>query len=124
MSGTTPFDQAKALINQATAGITACLGQTNTMKAIPSTYHSLIAGIRDDARAAVIGTDDDIRTLMAVKRFHETFRARVQRLIDLAVEGKGGPNIPGEPIKPSSESARVISHINAYKRAAELVGAW
>ncbi len=122
--GTTPLDQAKALIAQAIKGLTDCLAQPNTMKAIPSTYHSLIAGIRDDARGMVIGTDDDIRALMGVKRFHETFRDRVQRLIELAVEGKGGPNIPGEPIKPSSESARVISHINAYKRAAELVGAW
>lgn len=116
--------EAKDLIKEATDGLTLCLGQKNVMDSIPGQYHGVITSIRDTTRGAIIGDVDDVRDLLAKTWNGQTLRARVQRMIAAAVEGKGGADMPGPAIKPSSESARVVLHINSVKRAAELVGAW
>lgn len=116
--------EAKDLIKEATDGLNKCLDQKNVMDTIPGQYHGVITSIRDTIRGAIIGSTDDVRDMMGKTWNGQTLRARVQRMIAAAVEGKGGPDMPGPAIKQSSESARVVLHINSVKRAAQLVGAW
>ena len=106
------INEAKTLLAQAKTGFEGF----KTGDGIPAEYISYAHSMAADIGAATINTADDIRTLMAKLYKLVRFDQRAQRIIDAGVEGKGGPNAPGEPIPATSIGARLVSHANAIIR--------
>lgn len=113
--------EAKKQLPQVVSGLGVLITDSGTPLAMQKTHIDLMKGIHDDVKTFPVNNAADVRALLKLAKTSRTLVQRAQALINAAVEGKGGPDVPGPEIKPGDISGRLVGTVNIIIRLNKFV---
>lgn len=113
--------EAQQDLPQVVSGLGVLLTASGTPKVMSASQIDSMKGIHSDVKGFPVNSAADVRALLKLTKFSTPLVQRAQRLIDAAVEGKGGADVPGPAIKPGDISGRLVQTLNIIIRLNKFV---
>lgn len=113
--------EARKQLPQVVSGLGVLITDSGTPKAMSASQIDSMKGIHEDVKTFPVNNAADVRALLKKAKFNVPLVQRAQRLIDAAVEGKGGPDVPGPEIKSGDISGRLVQTLNIIIRLNKFV---